>query len=206
MAKLDQIKEEIGLLADPRKLSGENQAKKLIETLPAIAWMAYSIHGDELSSTDAAMQLAYQLAAGTDTLTRRLKQNLVIIIDPLQNPDGRERFLSQVQSFSGNITSWDVNSLQHNGLWPWGRGNHYLFDLNRDWFALVHPESKGKIKAILEWNPQLVVDCHEMGAFDTYLFSPPREPFNPFWTSTIHKWWKKFSGDQAKAFDQYGWR
>jgi len=44
-----------------------------------------------------------------------------------------------------------------------------------------------------------------MGAFDTYLFSPPREPFNPFWTSTIHKWWKKFSGDQAKAFDRYGW-
>lgn len=205
MARLDQIKEEISLLADPRKLSGENQAKKLIETIPAIAWMAYSIHGDELSSTDAALQLAYQLTAGTDTLTKRLKQNLVIIIDPLQNPDGRERFLSQVQSFSGNITSWDVNSLQHNGLWPWGRGNHYLFDLNRDWFALVHPESKGKIKSILEWNPQVMVDCHEMGPFDTYLFSPPREPFNPFMISTIHKWWKKFAQDQAKAFDRYGW-
>jgi hypothetical protein len=205
MAKLDQLKEEIGFLADPRKLSGENQAKKLIETLPAIAWMAYSIHGDELSSTDAALQLAYQLTAGTDTLTRRLKQNLVIIIDPLQNPDGRERFLAQVQSFSGNITSWDVNSLQHNGLWPWGRGNHYLFDLNRDWFALVHPESRGKIRSILEWNPQVMVDCHEMGPFDTYLFSPPREPFNPFMISTIHKWWKKFAQDQAKAFDQYGW-
>ncbi len=205
LSKLEQIKEDIGLLADPRKLKGEVQARKIIESTPAVAWMAYSIHGDELSSTDAALQLAYQLTAGTDTLTRKLKENLVIVIDPLQNPDGRERILAQFRSFSGKITSWDINSLQHSGLWPWGRGNHYLFDLNRDWFALVHPESRGKIRAILEWNPQLLVDCHEMGAFDTYLFSPPREPFNPFWTSTIHKWWKKFAGDQAQAFDNYGW-
>lgn len=205
IARLDQIKEEIGRLADPRKLSSDQPARELIEKLPAIAWMAYSIHGDEFSSTDAALQLAYQLAAGTDTLTKKLKQNLIIIIDPLQNPDGRERMLSQVQAFSGQIVGWDVQSLEHTGLWPWGRGNHYLFDLNRDWFALVHPESQGKIRAILEWNPQLAVDCHEMGPFDTYLFSPPREPFNPYWTSTIHKWWKKFSQDQAKAFDRYGW-
>jgi hypothetical protein len=205
VARLDRIQQEIGLLADPRKITSERQAKELIEKLPVVAWMAYSIHGDELSSTDAALQLAYQLAAGTDTLTNKLKENLIIVIDPLQNPDGRERILSQIQSFSGKIVNWDAQTLEHGGVWPWGRGNHYLFDLNRDWFALVHPESQGKIKAILDWNPQVLVDCHEMGAFDTYLFSPPREPFNPFWTSAIRKWWRAFSQDQARAFDQYGW-
>jgi len=205
IARLDEIQQEIGLLADPRKISSDRQAKELIQKLPVVAWMAYSIHGDELSSTDAALQLAYQLAAGTDTLTKKLKENLIIVIDPLQNPDGRERILSQIQSFSGRIVSWDVQSMAHGGVWPWGRGNHYLFDLNRDWFALVHPESQGKIKAILEWSPQVLVDCHEMGAFDTYLFSPPREPFNPFMISTIRKWWKMFAQDQAKVFDRYGW-
>ena len=205
ISQLAQTQEKIGHLADPRKLATDQEAQELMDKLPAVAWLAYGIHGDEFSGPDAALQLAYQLAAGTDTLTKKLKQNLIIIIDPLQNPDGRERILAQIQSFSGQVTGWDVQTLSQTGLWPWGRGNHYLFDLNRDWFALVHPESQGKIKAILEWNPQVVVDCHEMGPFDTYLFSPPREPFNPFWTSTIHKWWKKFASDQAKAFDKYGW-
>jgi hypothetical protein len=90
-------------------------------------------------------------------------------------------------------------------VWPYGRGNHYLFDLNRDWFATVNPESRAKIKTILEWNPQFFTDCHEMGPLNTYLFSPPREPFNPFMISQIHKWWKVFAGDQAAWFDRYGW-
>ncbi|MCI0531561.1 MAG: M14 family metallopeptidase [candidate division Zixibacteria bacterium] len=204
ISRIDEIQKDLAQLADPRKIP-DAQADRLVGSLPAVAWMAYSIHGDELSSTDAALQVAYQLAAGTDPLTQKLRENLVVIIDPLQNPDGRERILSQIESFSGKVISWDVQSLQHSGMWPWGRGNHYLFDLNRDWFALVHPESRGKTAAILSWNPQLVVDCHEMGSFDTYLFSPPRKPFNPYWSSNIHKWWKKFSSDQARAFDRYGW-
>ena len=204
ISRIDEIQKDLAQLADPRKIS-TSEANRLIGSLPAVAWMAYSIHGDELSSTDAALQVAYQIVAGTDSLSQTLKENLVIVIDPLQNPDGRERILSQIESFSGKVINWDVQSLQHSGMWPWGRGNHYLFDLNRDWFALVHPESRGKTSAILSWNPQLVVDCHEMGAFDTYLFSPPRKPFNPYWSSSIHKWWKKFSSDQARAFDRYGW-
>ena len=205
MTRLADIKSSIAKLADPRKLRVKNEAYSLIEHTPAIAWLAYSIHGDELSSTDAAIQVAYQLAAGTDTLTQKLRQELIIIIDPLQNPDGRERFLSQLQQLAGTFPNPDPQSLQHSGFWPWGRGNHYLFDLNRDWFLLVHPETRGKVNSILEWNPQLFVDAHEMGPFSTYLFSPPREPFNPNMTETLMKWWQIFAREQAHAFDQYGW-
>src|SRR5574341_788763 len=204
MAKLEEIKNSIAQLSDPRKIS-PRQAQDIIENTPTIAWLAYSIHGDELSSTDAAIQVAYQLAAGTDTLTERIRQSLIIIIDPLQNTDGRERFLTQVEGWNGTMPNPDVQSLEHAGFWPWGRGNHYLFDLNRDWFTLVHPETRGKIKAILEWHPQLFVDSHEMGPFSSYLFSPPREPFNPHMTSYIKKWWKTFASEQARAFDKYGW-
>ncbi|SVE59038.1 uncharacterized protein METZ01_LOCUS511892, partial [marine metagenome] len=89
--------------------------------------------------------------------------------------------------------------------WPQGRGNHYLFDLNRDWFTQVHPESKGKVQAIMDWHPQLVVDGHEMGPLDTYLFNPPREPYNPFMPELIYKWWKIMSLEHSAAFDQNGW-
>jgi hypothetical protein len=78
-------------------------------------------------------------------------------------------------------------------------------DLNRDMFPLVHPETRGKIAVCLEWNPQLMIDSHEMGAMDTYLFPPAREPFNPYWAKDMRKWWDIFAADHARAFDDYGW-
>ena len=205
MANIDNIKKSISMLADPRTLDDAKTANKIIKQTPAIAWMAYAIHGDEISSTDAAIQLAYQLAAGTDPATKNILKNLVVSIDPNENPDGRERYLQQLLQWRGEIVNSDANSLDHSGFWPYGRGNHYLFDLNRDWFATVHPETKGKVSAILDWNPQFLVDSHEMGSMDTYLFNPPRAPYNPYMPQTIFKWWDKIAKDQAAAFDEYGW-
>lgn len=204
-AKLDLIKEDNAKLADPRKLANEAEGERIIEGLPGVAWLAYSIHGDELSSTDAAVQAAYQLAAGTDEQTRRLRDELVIHIDPLMNPDGRERYLGQLQHLTGKVDNVDFQSMRHWGLWSAGRGNHYLFDLNRDWLMQVHPETRGRAAKILEWNPHLVVDSHEMGALDTYLFDPPREPHNVNLSKTALEWRRRFSADQARSFDRHGW-
>ena len=95
--------------------------------------------------------------------------------------------------------------MQHNGVWPWGRANHYLFDMNRDWVPLVHPETRARVAAFLHWNPQLMVDAHEMGAYSTFLFSPPREPVNHNVTETIRRWWDVFAADQGKEFDRRRW-
>ncbi|MDZ7262381.1 MAG: M14 family metallopeptidase, partial [candidate division KSB1 bacterium] len=205
MSRLEEIRQVISQLAPPQTVKSEQQVLATIEKTPAIAWLSYSIHGDELSSTDAALQVAYQLAAGTDEKTSRLLQELVVCIDPLQNPDGRQRFLAQMQQWGGNVPNPDIQSIHHTGVWPGGRGNHYLFDLNRDFLMLAHPETRGRVKALLEWHPQLFVDSHEMGALDTYLFSPPREPFHPCMSKTMMKWWRIFATDQARAFDRYGW-
>ncbi len=198
---LSDLQARMARFADPRQ--GGPASAPL--DLPLVAWFAYSIHGDELSGSDASLQVAYQLVAGNDALTRSLRDSLLVFIDPTQNPDGRERYLAQMQAVNGRVPNPDVQSLQHRGFWPWGRANHYLFDLNRDWFALVHPESRGRVAAITAWNPQLVIDAHEMGADDTYLFSPPREPFNPYLPDAIHRWWPVFARDQAAAFGARGW-
>ncbi len=200
--RLEEIRKACLELADPRQTG---KVRELIARTPAVAWMAYGIHGDELSSDDAALELAYQLVAGTDATTRKILDNCVVIIDPAENPDGRSRWLTQLEQWNGVIPSYDVQSISHTGVWPYGRTNHYLFDLNRDWFALVHPETQGKTKAILEWMPHYVLDCHEMGPLDTYLFSPPREPFNPYMTGYIHKWWDRVAKKHAEYFDRFGW-
>ncbi|MBW1677652.1 MAG: hypothetical protein JRJ79_13890, partial [Deltaproteobacteria bacterium] len=114
--RLEQIKAGNAKLADPRKLPNLEAGKKLLQNHPATAIMTYSIHGDELSSTDAAMQLAYQLVAGTDERTKSLLDQVVIIIDPLQNPDGRERHLASIEQRTGAISSTDGQHIQHNSI------------------------------------------------------------------------------------------
>jgi hypothetical protein len=203
--RLSKIKADNRKLADPRKLKDSTEREKILDNLPGIAWMAYSIHGDELSSTDAAMYIAYRLAAGADKATGKMLDELVIHIDPLMNPDGRERYLGQLQQLTGVVSSSDYQSLQHRGLWSQGRGNHYLFDMNRDWVILAHSETQARVRAILSWQPQLLVDSHEMGGYDTYMFDPPREPTNTYHSETLMNWRKRFSNDHAAAFNQYGW-
>lgn len=203
-SRLDEIKNNLAKLADPRKINN-GDAENIINGSPAVAFMMYSIHGNESSGTDASIQLTYQLAAGTDDPTKKLLDDLVIIIYPMENPDGRERFVNQVETWSGEVRNSDTQSFPHSGVWPSGRTNHYHFDLNRDWFILSQPESRSRVKIILEWNPQLVVDAHEMGSFSSFLFNPPRDPVNPNMHAKIQNWWKIYAGDQSRALDKFGW-
>jgi len=170
----------------------------------AVAWMAYGIHGDELSSTDAAAALAYRLVAGSDAESVRLRTRLLVLIDPCENPDGRTRYLAQVTSFAHRQANPDLDDLSQKAVWPWGRGNHYLFDMNRDWFMMLLPESV-RSREIARWLPELMVDSHEMGGNASYLFSPPRHPFNPHLPSNALKWDDLFGQDQAQALDGKGY-
>ncbi|MBN1832193.1 MAG: hypothetical protein JW896_08790 [Deltaproteobacteria bacterium] len=202
--RLDQIKTDNARLSDPRLLDSE-RADQLMKTLPAVAWLNYSIHGDELSSTDAGMYISYHLAAAKDEATLKLLDETVIHINPLVNPDGRERYLSYLEQLTGVVSSPDLQAMQHQALWSRGRGNHYLFDLNRDWLVHYQPEVRSLAEVILSWNPHLLVDSHEQGAYDTYLFDPPREPLNLYLSPTVMAWRERFGADQAKAFNSKGW-
>ncbi len=203
--KLSQIKADNGKLADPRKLQSDSEAQKIIEKLPAVAFLNYGIHGDELSSSDAAMYVIYHLAASRDKQTKKLLEKEVIIIEPMNNPDGRERFLSQIFQMTGVVENPDIQAMQHTALWSRGRGNHYLFDMNRDWLILNQPEIRYLSPVIHDWNPHLLVDSHEQGPFSNYLFEPPNDPVNLHLSDSIMKWRKFFSAEQAEAFNKFGW-
>ncbi len=202
LAKLDSIRADLARLADPRELS-EAEAQRILAG-PAVAWMGYSIHGDELSGSDAAVALGYHLVASQDADVAKLLDELVIVIDPCLNPDGRERIVGMVEQSAGLTPNLDYASM-HRGRWPYGRGNHYLFDMNRDWMAGTQPETRGRWQAVLSFHPQLFVDAHEMGSDDTFLFYPQAKPHNPQLPATQSKWQERFGADAARAFDAQGW-
>jgi hypothetical protein len=202
---LDTIKDNIERLSDARRIN-DRQAQIIIENIPAVAWMAYSIHGNETSGADAALGLIYHLIASEDPDVINLLENMVVIVDPMMNPDGRDRFAKSLDQYRGTAPNYDDQSLLHTGDWPYGRTNHYYFDLNRDWFYLTQPETQGRVALINQWRPQILVDGHEMGPQDTFMTGPPREPINKNIDPNLIKWGNKFANDQANAFDKRNWR
>lgn len=204
LARSEEIKAGMAALADPRGLS-PGRRTQLVESLPGVAWLAYSIHGNETSGSDASFVVIHHLAADRSDATRQLLDELVVIVDPNMNPDGRARFIKSLGEHRGTQPNLDDQSMLHTGDWPYGRGNHYFFDLNRDWLYARHPETRGRIREISAWRPLLFVDAHEMGAQDTYLFAPPREPYNPHLPPYALEQGEQFADDQARAFDRYGY-
>ena len=162
--------------------------------------MGYSIHGDETSGSDASLALAHRLVAGTDPATLAMLDEVITVIDPIMNPDGRQRILTQAEQMSGYAKSLDHEGLLR-GRWPRGRGNHFLFDMNRDWIAGTQPETVGRWAAILRYHPQLLVDAHEMSGLDTYLFYPQADPINPHVPTGLIEGQEVFGNSIASAFD-----
>ena len=100
LKNLNSIKDKISQLADAR-ITNDRKAKTLINELPAVAWMAYSIHGNETSGADAALGVIYHLIASKDDDILELLDDMVIIVDPVMNPDGRARFAKNLEQYRG---------------------------------------------------------------------------------------------------------
>jgi hypothetical protein len=202
--RLAEIEADARRLAEARGTAAELEA--IARRLPAIVWLGFTVHGGEASGTEASLALLYQLAAGRDADTRAILDSVVVLIDPVQNPDGHERHVQDVMRRRGALpVSESPAALIHRGNWPGPRTSHYQFDLNRDWFLLSHPESRARVSSFLRWWPHVAVDLHEMGSNSTYFFAPPMEPVNKNVHSSILKWWDIYAASNARAFDANGW-
>ncbi len=204
MARIDDIKHNMQSLRNAGQTSSD-EANRIIQSAPAVTWLTYGVHGDEISSTDASMLTAYHLlAARDDSRVEDILRESVIIIDPMQNPDGRDRFIHGFEIAEGLSPDPNRLSAEHDQPWPGGRTNHYLFDMNRDWFAMTQPETRGRIRVMQEWYPVAVVDYHEMGGDRTYFFAPGADPVNPHLTATQMKNQELFGKTNAAWFDIFG--
>ena len=141
MARIDEIR------AQAQRLAAGGAAGPEVAGMPAIAWLGFTVHGNEASGTEASLALLHRLAAYQDEETRRVLDSVVVLIDPIQNPDGHERHVQDNLRLRGALgVPTTPGTLVHSGNWPGGRTSHYYFDLNRDWFILSHPESRLRSK------------------------------------------------------------
>ena len=204
--RLPEIRAAMKQLHDPRK-TPQADAQRLMANMPAVLWLAYGVHGNEISSPDAALVTAYHLLASrNDKLVSDVLSNVLTIICPLQNPDGRNRFIFDYETNEGLEPDANPAAAEHSEGWAGGRTNHYFFDLNRDWLGITQPETIGHVKALQEWYPQVFIDLHEMGTDATYYFTPESDPYNPYLTKEQHDDLYWFGKNNAKYFDQFGFR
>lgn len=153
------------------------RAAWIAERAPAIAWVAGNVHGNEESGTDAALQVLRDLADRTDCAAAKIRDGVVTVIVPTQNPDGRE--------------------LDY-------RRNSYGFDLNRDWFARTQPETDGKLQLLRKFPSVLFIDDHEMGA-DDFFFPPNADPVHHEIADRSISWINDLYGASMQdQFDEQG--
>lgn len=200
-ARLEEIRLANEKLANP-VLTSEAEAQEIMKTNPVVVSHSYNIHGNEASSTEAAMQVAYRLAAATDAKTEALLKDVVFIAYITVNPDGRDRYAYWYNSVAKNVVGISPDELEHDAPWPNGRTNHYWFDLNRDWIWGVHPEMRGLTGVYQQWLPQLHVDYHEQGYNANYFTMPGTTPRNKLLPDLYEAFTDTIGRANGKFFDE----
>ncbi len=205
-ARIGQIQANSRRLSDPRTTSA-SQADVLVANQPVVIWFGGSIHGFELSGSGGALKLLEHLTTRSDSATRAVLDNVVVLIDPMLNPDGRDAFarlnhenIGRVPNASGNDWANDFTRWQSLKF----RTGHYYFDNNRDWFAQTQPETRERTRTLASWRPQMVTDMHEMGAGREFFFYTTAGPKSPHVPEFALRWMERFADVFAGAFDSSG--
>ena len=146
-AGLARIRSATEMIRDPH--TSPAKAAELAGTTPGIAWLIANVHGGEESGADADLQILYELADRDDCVVDEILENTIVLIIPVQNPDGRVA---------------DT------------RRNAYGFDLNRDLFARTQPETDGKVELMRQYPPIVLIDSHEFGYYSSF-FPPNNDPW-----------------------------
>ena len=153
---LEQLKNANATLADPRK-TNPAAAEKLIEDSRPFYYFNAALHSDETGSTESVLELAYRLAVSDQPMIRRIRENLVVLINPVSNPDGRDKQVEWFYRFLKGNTDRDTFPRQSPPYW-----SKYAFvDINRDAHQQTHETTKAVHRMFHEWHPIVVHDLHE---------------------------------------------
>ncbi|WP_323028229.1 M14 family metallopeptidase [Gelidibacter japonicus] len=183
----------------------EDNSSVDISNMPIVVNQGFSIHGNEPSGSNAALLVAYYLAAAESSEVKDMLDKMIVLFDPSFNPDGLQRFAFWANSNKSKNLNPDPNDREYNEVWPRGRTNHYWFDMNRDWLPVQLPESRVRLETFHKWLPNILTDHHEMGTNSTFFFQPGipsrTHPLTPQLNQELTE---RIGNYHAKAFDKIG--
>ncbi len=205
IASADNLQKLESIRQNNLRMAGLLKDQPPADTKTIVVWLSYNVHGNEPSSSEAAMQTLFALASTDSTRIQQWLQNTVVIIDPCVNPDGRDRYVNWYNSVVGKEPNADPQSREHIEPWPGGRTNHYNFDLNRDWAWQTQKETQQRMLKYNQWLPQIHVDYHEQGYNAPYYFAPAAEPFHEVITPWQREFQVMIGRNNARYFDENGW-
>ena len=178
--QLDKYKSMIAALTDPRKTTAE-QAQQLIRTAKPIYWITSGMHSTENGGPEMLIELPYRLAVGESPYIQQIRNNVITIITPVIEVDGRER----------QVDTYYFNKKRPAGearlpLMYWGK--YVAHDNNRDGMGQFLALTRNVTKTFLDWKPTVMHDLHEQS---TYLYAstgtgPYNEAIDPI---TVDEWW-----------------
>ena len=153
---LERLKSATASLADPRCID-QAAAEKLIAAARPVYYFNAALHSDETGSTEAMLELSYRLAVSEQPMIRKIREQMVVLINPISNPDGRDRMVDWFYRYLKGKT--DRNTLPRQSPPYWSK---YTFvDINRDTHQQTHETTKAVHRMFHEWHPTVVHDLHE---------------------------------------------
>jgi len=176
--RIKRIKEILALLADPRQIK-DSQAEILIKEGVPIYWITGAMHSPECGSPEMLMELVYRLAVDDSDFFQTIRHNMIILITPVLEVDGRDRY---VDTYLYKKEHKDKKTLP---LVYWG--NYVGHDNNRDAIGLALKLSENILKTYFEWHPTVMHDLHESVPF--LYTSTGTGPYNAWLDPiTINEW------------------
>ena len=154
LARLDENRERLAKLADPRTINmNDAEAERLIAASVPVYYITGAIHSPETGSPTALMELAYRLVVDNSPYVRAIRNGVITLITPVVEVDGRDRMV--------DIYNWHLAHPKEN--WPpliyWGR--YVAHDNNRDAMGLTLKLTQNVLKTFVGWKAQVLHDLHE---------------------------------------------
>ncbi|MCW8983818.1 MAG: M14 family zinc carboxypeptidase, partial [Thermoanaerobaculales bacterium] len=169
---LDELKAATAALADPRTTDPE-RAEGLIAGARPIYYINAGLHADETGPPEAVLELAYRLAVSEQPMIRRIRERVVVLINPVSNPDGRAKMADWFYRYLKGRTDYDALPRQSPPYW----GKYVFVDANRDAHQQAQELTKAIYRMFWDYHPTVIHDLHE--AFALLQTWNGTGPYNP---------------------------
>ncbi|WP_028665446.1 M14 family zinc carboxypeptidase [Runella zeae] len=156
LKKLEHYKKQLALLADPRKLVGQDVSKILVDS-KVVYYLNGGMHSPEMGSPEMLMELAYRLVTSQAPDIKAIRENIIVLINPVSEPDGWDKQVEWYYRYSKARKSYDDGFPKSPPYW----GKYTYHDNNRDGLQISQAITKTIYKIYYDWHPIAMLDLHE---------------------------------------------